>query len=63
MDYYLAPFSGDNYLSGKAVSTPHASPVVCQHHTLEQELHHQITFISTECNESPSVFEFISRVM
>ena len=34
MDYYLAPFSGANYISGKAVSSSHASPVVCQHHTL-----------------------------
>ena len=38
MDYYLTPFSGDNYLSGKDLSSPHASPVVCQHHTLQQDL-------------------------
>ena len=25
----------------KAVSSPHGSPVVCQHHTLQQDLHHQ----------------------
>ena len=43
MDYYLAPFSGDNYLPGKAVSSPHASSVVCQHHILQQDLHHRGT--------------------
>ena len=42
MDYYLASYLGDNiYLSGKAVSSRHASPGVCQHHTLQQDLHHQ----------------------
>ena len=30
MDYYLTPFLVD---SGKAVSNPHASPVVCQYHS------------------------------
>ena len=41
MDYDLAPFSGDSYSSGKAVSSSHASPVACQHRTLQQDLHHQ----------------------
>ena len=39
MDYNSAPFSGDHYLSAKAVSGPHASLVVCQHLTLQQDLH------------------------
>ena len=29
MDYYLAPFSGDNYISGKSVSSSHASVLNC----------------------------------
>ena len=29
MNYYLAQFSVDNYISGKAVSSPHVSPVQC----------------------------------
>ena len=39
MDYYLVPFSGDNYISGKTVSSLHACPVVCQHHPLHKDLH------------------------
>ena len=27
MDYYMAPFLEDNYISGKTVLSPHASPV------------------------------------
>ena len=38
MYYYLAPSLGDNYISGKPLSSPHASPVFFQHHTLQQDL-------------------------